>query len=481
MNDIQLSLLNATSLTVTTSLGTQHSYVGVDLSDYYFDDDDLNHQFFNGALLSGCLFQSLEIKHTEIREATFSRCQFIDCDLTSSDLVYSRFDDCLLINCQLANGEWIESKFTHCNFIKSTFNHTTVNLNVFQNCSFDQRSFSGMNDQSVQFNIFENCRLEETTQPGKCIDRNFGIQGPGEIDKDRNSTELFVKISRQYFAAKLPTRMFILVVSEIIEQMLSTSEIPHVLGIKYLSLICRSYIESESVSPLGIQRLEKIITQKIQLSNGDNQGLYTELVQLIMGIRLQYGNRVDEVEAMLQSIKWLENTKIRSWEISFEKNYSEEQVASLQDYIASYCDISPESIKYMVHYGSTNIAAELLTKAPMYLSLLYGAYLSLLKAVELTTKTVRNVTNDMIEIRENVDKLSTLKQPLAEVVQPEVQNESSQNIQNVREKQNIVNVMAGNFKSHFARRTVELASNEKVDPALEMEDRAKLCVTILTD
>jgi len=482
MNDYQFSLLNISDLKATTTLGVQRSYVGVELSGYYFDDNNLNNHFFNGALINDCLFQSLEIKHAEIKEATFYGCQFIGCDLTSSDLVYSRFDECLFIKCQFAHGEWIESEFTNCNFTDSIFNHTTVNLNVFRNCSLDKISIGGLKDQSVQFNIFENCRLEEITNLKKCIDRNFGIQGQEKSKTICDSEDLFVKVSRQYFSISLSTPLFILIMSEIVEQMLSMPERSYILRTKYLALICRTYIESENVSPLGIQRLEKMIAQKIQYSNGNNhrlQGLYTELVQLIMIIRLQYGNRIAEIEAKLQSIRGIENSEIQSWEVNFKKSYNENQVALLQDYISKFCDIDAESIKYTVNYGSTNIISELITQAPIYLPAICAAYFSLLKGIDFTSKTVTNVVDAMTKVREYKNKYSTKESVKKDSKQLEVQKQDKKDIRDLQRQQNIMHVITGSFESDFAQRIIRMSCDEKADFVLEMEDYAKLQVTFV--
>ena len=475
MNHIQL--FNQENLRSTNSIKKPGYYVGVELDGYYFDDDNLNQQFFNGASLNNCLFQSKEIRHTEIREALLQKCQFINCNLTSSDLVYSKFINCIFINCQFGNGEWIESEFLSCQFLNSIFSHTTINLTLFNSCQFDKNSFSGLNDQSVQFNIFNECKFDSNADLINVVDKNFGINGSTSTDYLDTSGDLFVKMSRLLFLNCLPTHEFINISSKIVEQLLHDSNRSYLLRSKYLSYICRSYIDSQKVSPFGIQRLEKSISKKIQQSNSNNEGLFSELVQLIMTIRLTYGNRIAAIEERMSLLNDIENIVVISSKLYFKKHYSENQVRYLQEYIAEYCEINKQTIKYHINHNSTEIISELITNVPMYLTLFYGAFLSILKAVELTTKTAKNITGDIVVVIENINKISTLKSENIKNNKTEV-NIKQDNRKALQTQKNTINTLNGKYEGKQAKKTALLACNEKIDAALEMEDYAKLEITV---
>ena len=456
----KLTLFSPKHLMNTSSLEIKNSYVGIDLDGYYFNDDNLNHQYLNGASLKGCLFQSKEIKHTEIREATFQECQFLGCDLTSSDLVYSKFLNCVFINCQFSNGEWIESEFISCQFNNSIFNHTTINLCSFNSCNIDALSFSGLDNQSVQFNAFNSCIFEKNVALGNVIDRNFGIRSMMAIDIADQTKDLFIKMSRLFFENKLLTNDFISISIQIIEQLLSNSNKAYLLRIKYLSLICSSYISSMNVSPLGIKRLEFLITNTIELSSSNNKGLYTELVQLIMTIRLIYGDRISSIEIEMASLEDVKNSGVASSTLLFTDYYTENQIRYMQDYIASYCNVDPSLIKYRITYGSTEIASDILSQYSILLPAYYCAFLSFLKAVKVTTKTISGITKDIVDIKKNTTDIFSKNKPDTNLL--------------VQTKQNTLSALRGDYKSDIARKTAEFARNEYAKNVLEMEDNAIL-------
>jgi len=461
----KLTLLSPKNLINTSSLEKQKSYVGIDLEEYYFNDDNLNHQFLNGASLKGCLFQSKEIRHTEMREATFQECQFLDCDLTSSDLVYSKFINCVFINCQFSNGEWIESEFTSCQFNNSIFNHTTINLCSFTRCRLDSSSFSGLHNQSVQFNMFNDCEFDNDIELGSVIDRNFGIKTLVKIDITDKTKDLFVYMSRLFFSNQLLTNDFINISSQIVEQLLVNSNRAYLLRIKYLSLICSTYISYMNVSPLGIKRLEIIITKKIEHSNSNNRGLYTELVLLIMTIRLMYADRISEIELKMFSLKDTNDNVVKSSILYFTGHYSESQVQYIQDYIASYCNIKKSLIQYRINHGSTEIVSEILSQASLQLPIYCLALLSFLKGVEVTTKTVSGITKHIVDIKKNIADMS-------------LKNNQQNTNQLTKVKQNTINALKGADDTEISRKIIEFARNECSEKVLEMEDNAKLEITI---
>lgn len=459
----KLTLLSSNNLINTSSLEKKKFYVGIDLEGYYFNDDNLNHQFLNGASLKNCLFQSKEIKHTEMREATFQECQFLDCDLTSSDLVYSKFIHCVFTNCQFSNGEWVESEFTSCHFNNSTFNHTTINLCYFTKCQFDFLSFSGLDSQSVQFNIFNDCELDNI-EIGSVVDRNFGIRALVEIDNLETTEDLFVHISRLFFANRLLTNDFIDISSQIIEQLLINSNRSYLLRTKYLSLICSSYITSMNVSPLGIKRLEIFITKAIEQYSGDNRRLFTELVQLIMKIRLIYGDRIFEIEMKMNSLEELKDSIVESSILYFTKYYSENQVRYMQEYIASYCKVDKSLIKYRVSHGSTEIVSDILCQVLVYFPDYCCAFFAFLKGVELKTKMASGIAENTVE----KDTINILK------------NSNSQNTKLLEKNktQNTIKILKGDCESDISRKIAEFARNEYAEKILEMEDNANLEITL---
>jgi len=461
----ELTLLSPKNLINTSSLEKRKSYVGIDLEGYYFNDDDLNHQFLNGASLKRCLFQSKEIRHTEMREATFLECQFLDCDLTSSDLVYSKFINCVFINCQFSNGEWIESEFISCQFNKSIFNHTTINLTSFTTCQLDNSSFSGLNDQSVQFNVFNNCKLNKDVELGSVVDRNFGIRALVTVGSLDITKDLFVHISRLFFANQLSTNDFINISSQIVEQLLVNSNRSYLLRTKYLSLICSSYISSTNVSPLGIKRLELFITQAIEQSSSSNRGLFAELVQLIMKIRLIYGDRISEIETKMASLEDLKDAVVVSSTLYFTEYYSENQVRYIQEYIALYCKIDQSSIRYRVSHGSTEIISEILSQASLSFPVYCCAFLTFLKWVEITTKTLSGIAKNIADTKKYANDIfsSTNKQDKNLIA---------------KTKQNTIKILRGDYEGDVAKKIAEFARNERAEKVLDMEDNAKLEITL---
>ena len=476
MNETQT--LQKNNLLKTQSLNISENYVGIELNKYYFDDENLNYQFLNGVSLKKCLFEFIEIKHTEIREAFFEECQFIECDLTSSDLVYSKFNNCIFINCTFTNGEWIESEFINCKFYNSEFNHTTVNLTIYNSCTFDKESFQGLNEPSVQFNIIINSSFSQNVTLTEVVDKNFGITSLNNIKVVDESIDLFIQLSRLFFVNKLPTIEFIKLSSSIIEQLLEAKNKSYLLRIKYLSLICRSYIEVEKVSPFGIQRLEKSMSKVIQQSNSDHEGLYVELVQLIMVIRIIYSNRISEIEESILGLSAYNQSIIISFKLFFNKTYTSEQVKILQNYIADYCEIDQQSIKYSINHGSTEIVSELVNSIPVYLTAIYGAYVSVLKAVELTTKTAKNVTGDIVAVKENLNKLSKLKQSSIKVETENSSKLETINKKSIKLRNNTIETLNGTYKSEIALKTANLACVESKEKILEMEDYANLEIIV---
>nr|VFK38631.1 MAG: Pentapeptide repeat-containing protein [Candidatus Kentron sp. TC] len=458
----QLSLLTPKTLLSTNSLEKPGSYVGIELEGYHFSDDNLDYQFMNGVSLRGCLFKSKKIRHTEVREALFQGCQFIECDLTSSDFVYSKLISCIFINCRLDNGEWLESEFTSCHFYNSIFNHTTMNLTIFNNCKFDKESSSGLGDRSVSYNVFNNCKFEYNADLCPIVDRNFGIISPIPTNAESDSEQLLTKMSYLLYSNRLTVNEFVNISSQVVYQLLKTPNRSYLLKIKYLSLICRSYLNYQRISPLGIQRLEKSITQKIQQSNSNNEEIFVELTQLIMTIRLIFGQRMNEIESKLAELDYERDAIVVSSRLYFAERYTESQVHFLQEYIEDYCDIDRGAVKYSVKHRSTEILSYFLTNfgnTPVNLAVLLGAYLSAL--------TLFNVT---VQAAGNIKRIFS-----ASIGRNEAQAETK----SIQRSQNIIKILVGKHEGEIALKTEQLSHNEEqAGKVLEIGDSAQLEITI---
>lgn len=380
------------------------SYLGTELHNARLSDEDLSHEYFNGAKLYKCLFHNKAVKHTWFKESHLNQCIFERCQLNSSDLVFSVFENCRFIDCDFSNGEWLESKFDNCIFQRSRFHSTTLNLSRFKNCFFDADSFAGLNEQSVQYNIFESCSFGSNTEVCKSfLCRNFGLTNIPGVSITPIDSDGFSKLSEAMATGTLSASDFVKFFKEILSGLIDVAGGAHQLRSKYLSMICTSYIAQGMLSIAGIIIVENTLTDSLSWLRPSQFELFNELTGLLFSLRIESCKRIEELEKLLDK-QFGQELKISSGLLILDETYNKIQIQPYMEQLCDFCQLPYHGVEYQVRAGSTEIPFSFLSELVVSATGVFGFIAVTLKSLKILTGDAKQILVNTREIKEEVKK-----------------------------------------------------------------------------
>jgi Pentapeptide repeats (9 copies) len=136
----------------------------------------LSHSFLNGVSFHSSVFLGGPIDQTELAETEILDCVFIDTDFNGSSFIGAKVANSKFVNCNFTDGEWRQSQFTDVLFESCNFNYTTINLCVFDNCTFTGEGSKRIDNRSVNYNVFIRNRFEFAVKDDVVRASNFGLR-----------------------------------------------------------------------------------------------------------------------------------------------------------------------------------------------------------------------------------------------------------------------------------------------------------------